>query len=253
MNGGDAVTDAELIRYLDGELESAERARVEALIAAAPAIADRAHVLRRRGTRLGTLLAAVDPSDADVRASATSIRRDIAGDVRPHVPRAHGWRRTQLLRAAALMAALLGGTLLVEPARAWIIEQMRAAAVASGLIEPTPTAPAAPVAPPSIEPGWRFSLPWSTDSFELDAGDAVGTLVIRRGTGPSAIIESADAGVTRIAITPLGMRLIGAGTGVATYTLTLPPTVSRLHLVRAGTPEEIPIAPDLTELLVPLR
>src|SRR5690606_25924738 len=53
--------DAELVRYLDGELDEQGRARLESAIAAAPAVQARLEQLRRRGEALRERLREADP------------------------------------------------------------------------------------------------------------------------------------------------------------------------------------------------
>lgn len=126
-----AVTDADLIRYLDGEQDDAERARIEAALAGDPALAVRLEQLRRRGQSLKPLLEATDPRPQEsVRparppASAGPDVIDLNAawaaqqGVEPHVVRPYrplpGW-----VRAAAILAFLLAGSLLVPPVRAWL-------------------------------------------------------------------------------------------------------------------------------------
>lgn len=240
------MSDAQLIRYLHDELSAQERAHIEAQLAASASVAERLRLMRQRSARLSVLLRSADPDPAQVEASAQSIRSTV--EARPHTHQ-YWWHRVpRSLAAAAAMAVLLGGVMLVEPARAWVIEQARAIAVVTGLVDSPPDSPA-----PTAGPGWRFAFPWSARTFEVNAGAARGTLVIRRGTEPRAIVESMDAGTTRIVVTPTGAVLAGADTTPAAYTFVLPPEVEELRVVYEGSARSYPLARDFTELRVPLR
>src|SRR5690606_13105684 len=123
---------------------------------------------------------------------------------------------------------VLGGVLLVEPARAWLIDGVRAAAVAVGL---TSDDTGAPVAPVPEGPTMRVTFAWTGSTFEIAAGTAHGTLVLRHGASGRAAAESNGAG--GIVITPRGLRLDGAGADDVVYTVTLPAGVAAVRVIRA--------------------
>jgi hypothetical protein len=254
MSGGDdIVSDARLMQYLHGELSDAERAYVDAQLARSAAAAERLRVLRHRTTRLSTLLGAADPVPADVQASAGEIRPIVDRTVVTHV---NWWRRTPpALRAAATIALLLGGVLLVEPVRAWVLDQARAVAEAVGLLDTEP-ADASPAAPASSTPAAgvdvRYSFPWSASTFEITTGSAIGTLVIT--TGRAGQVTAATTGTAGSFLTmPEGIRIEGEGATDAVYTITLPPDVRTLRLNHGGRTIEHTVPAGGSGLRLPLR
>ena len=238
------MTDAELIRYIDGELDERSRADLEARVAAVPAAAERLRVLRDRSARLGPLLRAADPSAAEMQASARAIRDSVMTSTATRRP-------SVLLRAAVLAAVVIGAAMLVEPVRAWVLERARAVAEAVGLVEAAPGAPTDVT--PEATPAWSFSVPWEQPVLELDAGSARGTLVVRRSAADGVRLESTDATTTDVLITPGGLRLAGGTETPAVYTLTVGPSISELRLRSAGAVRTIPLEPQMAEVTVPLR
>src|SRR5687767_2526537 len=69
----DHIPDAELIRYLDGELTAVDKAAIDA----SPEASARLNALRRRSARMSGLLASVAPGAAEVRTSADRIRPEL--------------------------------------------------------------------------------------------------------------------------------------------------------------------------------
>jgi hypothetical protein len=247
--GDDNVSDTQLLQYLHDELNDAERAHVEAQLAAKPAVKERLDVIRHRSARLSSLLAAADPRPVEVQASADAIRAIVARDSLTHV---HWWRRTPpALRAAAAIALLLGAVLLVEPARAWVLDRARTIAEAAGLID------AASLDSTPVEPRGgadvRVSFPWSSATFDIAAGSAAGTVMITTGTAGEATAEIAGTSGTSLMVVPAGIRIEGAGAAAATYTLTLPPAVATVRLIREDGTVEHAVPADGSTLRLPLR
>lgn len=246
MNEEGSVSDTQLLQYLHEELTDDERARVDAHLAASPAAAERLLALRRRSVRLSAMLSAADPSPAEVRASARAIMQHVPVGARRITPAIQWWPRTPALRMAAAVTLVLGGALLVEPARAWMIDGLRAAAVAVGLTSDE-RAPA--VAPAPAGSTMRVSFAWTGSTFEIAAGAASGTLVLRRGETGRAAAESNGTG--GIVITPRGIRLDAAGADGAVYTVTLPPSVGTVRLIRPEGASEHAL-PATGEVNIPL-
>ncbi|MGD8276855.1 MAG: zf-HC2 domain-containing protein [Gemmatimonadota bacterium] len=131
-----AVDDADLVRYLDGELDGRERARVEHAVAHDPSLAARLEQLRGRSARLSALLEGTDPelaAEGNARRTrgaggkiielnaAWAAQQGMPARMVPPPRPVPGW-----LRAAAIIAVLLGGSLFVPPVRAWIVDLFQA-------------------------------------------------------------------------------------------------------------------------------
>ena len=227
------MTDAELVRYLDGEIEGAPRAALEARIAAAPDAAARLDTLRRRSARLSALLAELDPSVEEVQQSAAVIRPTVAAGAE----RSRRWLPgPAVLRWAAAVALLLGAALAVPPARAWMIERVRNAAGALGLLhtapEPAVKMPTGAAPDAAQAASVRVTFEVRADTFEIVAPPR-GRLVLRRGTGPSGSAETSGAPGADLVVLPTGLLIEGATTDDARYDVELPASVAAVR-VRAG-------------------
>lgn len=240
------VTDAELVLYMSGELEGAERARIDAQLAAAPATAARLARLERRATRLSGMLAAVDPGEDEAARSADAVRAMLAGRPDSAAPRSVWQRAPVPLRAAAAILLLLVGIVLVEPARARVVELARDLAQAIGIAPAN--APARSTAEPAGAPV-RVAFDWNAETFVIAIDAAAGTLVVQRGPAGRATVE-ADAPGTEMLALPDGVRIGGADAAV-TWTVTLPPSVTMLR-VRSPAGETLHALPPEGALRLPL-
>ena len=107
------VDPADLVRLMDGELSAPEAAAVVEHLSRCAECASRQDLLRRQATAISQLL-----RSADLPAPATSLRVTVM----PATP-----RRWASVRAAAVIALLIGGAVAVPPVRAWIANVARVA------------------------------------------------------------------------------------------------------------------------------
>jgi anti-sigma factor RsiW len=255
---GNAASDAELIRYLDGELNADERARVDAAVAGDVALADRLARLRARDERLRALLADADPSEADTRAANPATRtageprasaqqgRTVQSDatVRP-IEGARAMRTRRLassrapgghwLRAAAVILALLGASLFVPPVRAWIVDRLES--LVPGEDTAVEMSPAIPSADETSPVAYRMAVTGSTLFLDADAAQAGGELTVRVADVVNASLEplDADAGDPVLVMPDEDRVRIQNGEGsTASYRLTLPRQVVTLRIRIGG-------------------
>ena len=211
-NEMDETRDADLIRHLDGEPHGEVSAEAQA----------RLEILRRRSGRLSGLLAQLDPGAAETNASAAAIRARLA-------------QRTGLpvaLKIAASIVLLLGVTLAVPPARAWVLQRARAAAEVLGLAARGKTA-SAPVTSKAGEipqsAAVRVSFPVTSDTFEFVVTPPAGQIVVRHSENSLGTAEA--TGAPDNAFTVLrGLRIEGPPSPGAIYTITLPNHVTAVRL-----------------------
>jgi anti-sigma factor RsiW len=223
------ITDLELVRHMDGELEPSERSALDSRLANTPHAADRLEQLRRRSRNMSALLRTGDASGADTRRSADAIRPTMsARAVR------FGW--PPYLKAAAAVALLLTAAFAVPPARAWLLARLLDAGRAVGLVAPpTPAAVSAPPKPAVVstaEVSYSFSV--SSDTFAVEMTQNAGELVVQRSGADSATAEAAGASGASFLLLPRGLRIEGPAAQAAVYTITLPERVSVLRLQRGA-------------------
>jgi hypothetical protein len=224
----DHFTDADLIRYLDGELTADVRTAIES----SPGMAERLALLRQRSSRLSALLTTVNPADADVRVSADRIR--------PHLANSTASRRwfsgSVPLRAAAAIAVILIASFAVPPVRAWILGAVRQVTQSSSerAIEP-PALP--PVTVPAIEPSpaaVTYGFTVSTDTFEISLAQNAGELQIERGNDGRGSAEMSGVEGGSFLLMSNVLRIEGPSAATARYRVVLPPRVSVVQIHRAG-------------------
>ena len=226
--GEPEITDAELVHYLDGELEGNRRAALEARIAAAPLAAERLETLSRRTARLSGFLTELDPPAARTAASAAALRARLpAGPLhaRPW------WQHASLARGVAAAAVVAGLILIVPPARAWMVERARDVAAALGFLPTEPPAEAPPSAPLGADLAVSFAV--EAAGFDVHVPDPAGVLVVRQGTDAVGTAEASGGG--SFVILPEGIRVEDAAAG-AVYQLTLPSTVTTVSVRSADLP-----------------
>jgi len=209
-----SANDAELVRYLDGELDAAGRARVEAAAAADADVAARLDMLRRRGNRLRRMLERTDPVAPPARAQPEEAVK-LAGSP-----------ALTLMRAAAVLLVLVGVVTLVPPLRAWIVEQWQRVAPSAE--------PAAPGQPPLLRTpdtvSIAFPATYQSFDFELIARQEAGTIRIRVADVEQVAAEMHTRTNTEEFFRfPGGLRIVNTATSVADYDIVVPP---RVRIVR---------------------
>ncbi len=241
------ASDAQLVRYLDDELDAEDRARVEAAVEADAALAARLETLRRRGRTLHGLLAATDPP-VPARTPPGVVSIASAPSKREAQP-----PTTWLLRAAAVILVLAGVVSLVPPLRAWVVESLqRLAGTASEMVPPPP--PPLLAAPDTMNVD--FAHEHTSFDVELIATQPEGRVRIR-----IADVERASAEIhTRTAAEelfpiPAGIRFINTPTSVADYEVTVPSVVRIVRIIIAGRriAEYPALAPENRERIFELK
>jgi anti-sigma factor RsiW len=112
MPGEDQVTDEMLVAHADGELPAEAARRVEAALAADPALASRYAALAGAGRAARTAFAATAREPVPGRLLAAVLAADAATAAPPPVPaNAHGARRRLMAVAAALVLGIGLGVL----------------------------------------------------------------------------------------------------------------------------------------------
>ena len=223
-DGERTVTDSELIRYLDGEMDGRESGLLIERLRAEPAAAVRLEELQLRSWRLSAILPHADPSAQETARSGDVIRRTLATRARA---RPTSW--TPLLRAAAIILVVLAGALVAPPVRAWIADRLLAVAEAVGLTS-APGVPPAPAATPVETPAFAVNFAVTGDTFEVRVPGPGGTLTLRHHDGTDGSVQVTGAAITDHLVLPGGLRLEGTPSPDARYEITLPPLVRTVRL-----------------------
>lgn len=253
QEGGRTVTDAELVRYLDGELDPAGDAALLERVRAEPASAARLETLRRRSERLSELLVALDvrggaegaPAMKRLRGTAPAERTgEVAGTVAraASAPRGRRHGPPTWLRIAAALGLVLGATFAAPQARAWIGAQARAVAVALGIAQPAEPAPGRGAAP-AVDGTTIVRFAVTADTFFVDAPLGPGRLVVRRGPGTAGSARAAGPAGAELVVLPGGLRVGGTLAAASRIELVLPASVTAVRLRRG--PSSAAVVHDL--------
>jgi hypothetical protein len=218
------LSDADLLRMLDGEPSLSTVHDVTAHLRACPACAARAGLLRERRRRLASLLAAAD---------ATVPAPPAADELLARARRRGSPHARSALRAAAVL--LIAGTLAAQPAvRRWMGEQWHRAAG----VRP-PAVAAAPVAPASVPQAGASGATLSFEpgagpfTIQFDARPTAGTLTIAGDDGTRAAAERIGGANLELLVMPHGLHVRNASGAAASYLVRVPRSVKRVH-VRFG-------------------
>jgi hypothetical protein len=255
---GPHLDDAELVRWLDGEVASddgdpAAGARLAAHAAACAACGARADLLRARQTRLTALLAEADlPAEAPPPDVVVRLLR--AADARRAAPTAFGAAGRPVrrppgggarggARLAAACALLAAAGLSAQPVRRWVAAQW------TRLTAPVPAPPPAtgPTRAPDLpQPATGVAPSTFTVTFALEPGSgpftvafdarpAGGTLRVTTDTARAAAggrVRATATGATgdELLVLPAGLRVRNRPTSTADYAFVVPPGTGRVRL-----------------------
>jgi len=235
-----AVDDADLVRYLDGELPEPERARVEEALSRDAALSTRLEQLRDHSARFSSLLAGADVKLAAAGGSGHATRNN-GGKV---IELNAAWAAQQgvparvvpppralpvWLRAAAIIAVLLGGSLFVPPVRAWL----------AGLLEPVRDGAGDSASVPDVPPvvpvdtlGIRFESSAAAWTIEFGSAPSAGVLTVEWTAADSVTAERySDGGEEELVRMRAGLlRVRNAPASTARYRVVLPPSVTEVTI-----------------------
>ena len=217
------MSTADQIRYLDNEPGPLDADVDEA---GSRGVADLAQV-RRRSTRLSEALSALDPTDEEIRRSAEAIRPLLLRQGRHRFD----WRGfPPAYRVAAVLAIVFGIAMTVEPARAWVIERLRAAVEAIAGTEPLP-APELDATRLGTSADLQLTVPAEGDSLRVEIVAGMAELVVRRVQGSATHIRVVGATGANLTSLSNGVRIDGGSTRSAVVEVEIPPTVAAVIVI----------------------
>ncbi len=236
-------TEGELLRFGDGECRPHEHGLIERHVAECAECAESFRFFQAATAQLHDALEdiPIEPViDAKQRFLAAALR------IRPQPSGRRPFQRSALLRAAVIVFALIGVGVSASPVRAWILEFLGIAAEPAPVEEPS-IQPVADV--PGTQPTSStvsFLPAGSTFRIEITGPQQSGTLTIRIGDRPTASVRvTGNTSGDSLLVTGDGFWIFNTPESSATYTVTVPPTISELSVqvgdapVRTLSPEQI--------------
>ena len=213
--------DAQLVRYLHGELDADDVTAMVRHLDACADCRDRADQLRDRMHRLGDALRAADfdPPPAGEWADVLDTDR-VRGASR---------RRAATFRIAAGWVMIAGAAvaLLAPPVRAWIAERV-------ATFTTTPDAHLTAPAADSDAAAIAFEPVGPELIIDVAAHQAAGTLAIRFGTGTAAHVTVRGEGDERLTVGTRTLRIDNHAASQASYDIVLPASIERATVHVAG-------------------
>jgi hypothetical protein len=207
--------DAELIRYLDSELQGDDRTRLESSLAQDSALRERLDTLRRRGRKLRTMLEASDPP-AQLALNAGIASAPPRNTRRP-------------LLAAAMILLVLGTVVGVPPLRAWVILQWQRLSADRGAQQEQPTTPIAKPAEPAAF-NLSFDVAHATFVVHVLNYQRSGSLLVRVDNVAKGLATIPQAQGEEVYVLPDGVRIVNVETSTADYELVIPRTVRKVSI-----------------------
>jgi hypothetical protein len=218
------IDDGELVRYLDNELSVDVLAQVRKHLTLCSECQVKFDALRERAESFHRAMGSLDLPPA-----ATPTVDDAGASVRsiPSSPTV-SWR----WRIAAMIAVVIGITLTVTPARAWLLETIDSIRT---VFQP---AGQTPVPPPEISvtgSSVRFAVTDSVLFVEFVTRPKSGTLTLQREPSEAQVSAAmlGGTGDDEIVVFGAGIRVVNTTESTADYVVTLP-TATVLVEVRVG-------------------
>jgi anti-sigma factor RsiW len=224
--------DGELVRYLDGQPEGAERHEVPAHLERCAVCRARLLALRQQGEAFRGMLGRLDEATPNELARARALRATRTAEERSRPRRA--WLASGPLRAAAAVVLLLAGGLTVAPLRAWVIEHV---GVLTRGERPAPVArrEAPAPAPRAVESGAvSFTPAGKVFVLELRHLQPTGTVTLQLRDVPLATARVTGGKDEEIVVLPSGVRVENERASVASYTVTLPADLDLVQVFAGG-------------------
>lgn len=215
-------SDADVLRYHDGELPADERSALDRHLAECAICRETLHLFDAMSSSV-RVMDPLPPSDFARRRARNAARA------------ARRVRRTRVVLRAAVAVLAVGSVGAVTPVRAWLVDLLRRPASETETPAPAPAPDAEP------QPGSTVSFVPSGSIFvvELAAAQPAGTLTLRPGDGPAVSARVADgrAGVGLLVVDN-GFRIRNQATDSTSYVVTIPPSIERVDVRRPdGTTE----------------
>ncbi|MGH7555005.1 MAG: hypothetical protein ACREMQ_18550 [Longimicrobiales bacterium] len=232
------MSDADLIRFLDGEVDGAERESLAARIAADSAATRRLESLRTRTDDLSGWLRDLGPDERDISSAARVIRPSVGHSNANRTAWRHVIASTPpLLRAAAIVLLFASAALAVPPARAWMLDTFKRFASTLGTGQPVQTNDAPSIVPePTPDISYRFAV--RSDTFVVRVtGRLAGRLMLETTMAEQASAEVRGGPGAGLILLPGGVQFESAAEPGAVFDVKLPPRVRIVRVRIDGQPD----------------
>ncbi len=228
LTGDPHIADGDILRFHDDECNSVERDRIARHLAECPTCVESSKFFQAVSKQLDASLDEIEvqPIEGAKQRFLTARAR-----VTHSAPQLGKHRRVQLLRAAAVILAVVGAGMWAPPVRAWFFELLTPAR--PNTVEIT----SAPVEAEPLPTSSTISFVPSSSAFviEIATTPVSGSLVIAVGEGDAASTRvTGRAAGESVFVTGDGIEIRNSAASTATYGVTVPSTVRRITVILGG-------------------
>ena len=223
------LADGDIVRYNDGECSQIEWGRVARHLAECSRCATTARFFETTSGQFDMSLEEMDvrPTE-DAKQKILATRDRITRAAKPQV----NHRRTPLLRAAAVVFALIAAGSGAPPVRAWFVELLTPARVTSAepgqANEEVRAANRASTVISFVPSGPVFVIDIATKQIS-------GSLAIRIADGDAASVRvTGRASTDSVQVAGNGIRILNSTVSTATYEVAVPSTIGRVTVRVVG-------------------
>ena len=229
LTRGAHLADGDIVRYHDGECSQIEWGRIARHLAECSRCAATARFFETTSRQLDVSLEEMDIRPAENAKQKILATRDrITHATKPRV----NHRRTQLLRAAAVVFALIAAGSWAPPVRAWFMELLTP--IRSTSIETSQTDEEERAANRTSS---VISFVPSGPAFVIDIAvkQTSGSLAIRIGDGDAASVRvTGRASTDSVQVASNGIRIRNSAVSTATYEVAVPSSIRRVTVRVVG-------------------
>ena len=230
LTGTPHLTDGEILRFGDGECGQLEGGRIARHLAECSRCADAARFLE---VTTKQLTASLDEIEVQPVADAKQRFLAAAAAIAPAAAPPETRRMGQLLRAAIVVFGLIGAGMWAPPVRAWFLELITPAGSRSVEVVPTPDREGTSAQRTSST--ISFVPTASTLMVDIATRQDGGSLTIRLGEGSSVSARvTGRAPSDSVLVMGNGIRIRNSAASSATYSITIPASVSRISVFVGG-------------------
>jgi anti-sigma factor RsiW len=243
--------EADLVRYLDGELALE---RINILSDHLVTCSDCALRTAELEEATSWLTGGIELLDAEVRIDELARLRALnaaRGAVARHPAGSPAAQTAFLTRIAAVAALLVFGAVAASPVRAWFSEWLTPGIQSESI---PPAAQTAEPVRPSLGPPISFRPAGGVFRIELAYPQAVGTITVGVGNSDRATAQLLGAQDESILVLPSGLRVENGPASTASYRIDLPAEPRSSLQIDPGTGviEEITVAPGDVPVMIDL-
>jgi hypothetical protein len=225
------LIEGDLVRYMDAEMNAAERGSVAAHLLCCQPCSESLDSLRKTRAQFASLLVDMPAAPINAARRARSWERVAAAESR----RGSSARRAGL-RAAAVGAVLVGGVLSASPVRALVADLWRTVVAGTGAIEvPASAIEASPETIVLTDVTVGFVPVGRVFNLDIATAQQAGALILGISDGASVTVHAVGGtDPVDLVVLPSGMRIENGASASGDYAVRIPSHIEEVRIRIAG-------------------